>query len=218
MGRIILLSLLFFSSNVFGQLYESVEKEAANVFLMNGNNSTTEQGKTIEGLKQLEAVLYSVNDSTKNIETLKKSFSHFEAETKNISVDSALFLFNQWYLHFSNTFYAYSKEKFFESPKTKILFFSTSMSCYCTLEMCKKQTIDILKFVKENNDEYEYWIVDSYENNELQIEYETFFAPSVIVMDKNNEVLLKIEYEEDMKEQLGEFLKGKSTTEELDNE
>ncbi len=57
------------------------------------------------------------------------------------------------------------------------------MSCHCTLEMCKKQTIEILNLAKEKN--LDYWIIDSYEHNELQIKYETLFAPSVILFDGN---------------------------------
>lgn len=79
-----------------------------------------------------------------NMMVLKNHFSEFEIEANKISLDSALFLFNQWYLHFNNVFYNYAVNKFFSSQKTKILLFSTSMSCYCTLEMCKNQLIDIL--------------------------------------------------------------------------
>jgi hypothetical protein len=211
MKRIILFFLLFFSSIVFGQLYKSIEKEAANIFLMNKNYSAAEQDKSIEGLEKLKAVLFSDNEYSKDIEELRNHFTQFEVEAKNISVDSALFLFNQWYLKLSNTFYNYCKEKFFSSNKTKIILFSASMSCYCTLEMCKNQTIDILKFVKDHNNEYEYWIVDSYEHNELQLKYETYFAPSVIVFDGNNQIIAKIEYEENMIEQLAAFLNIKKS-------
>jgi len=112
-------------------------------------------------------------------------------------------LFNQWYLHFSNTFYNYADEKFFSSNKTKILFFSASMSCQCTLEMCRKQALEILTITKEKN--LEYWIVDSYEHNELQIKFETFFAPSLIVFDEDNEVMKKMEYDEKLITQLTNY-------------
>jgi len=223
MKRIILLSLLYFSPNVFGQLFESIEKEAANVFLMNENNSNS-----IIGLEKLRTTLSAdieksdlektYNAKPSVIDTLRRHFDLFENESKNISSDSALFLFNLWYLHLSNIFYDYKKEKFLSSNKTKFLLFSTSMSCHCTLEMCKNQTIDILNFIKENNNEYDYWIIDSYEHNDLQLKYETFFAPSVIVFDDLNKVLLKIEYEQNMKEQLVSFLNHKPNTEEVNNE
>ena len=78
------------------------------------------------------------------------------------------------------------------------------MSCQCTLEMCKKQTIEILNLAKENN--LDYWIIYSYEHNELQIKYETLFAPSLIIFDGKNKVLYKIEYQENMIEKLTDYL------------
>lgn len=213
---LIAFTLLICSINVFGQIYESIKKEAASVLLSENNH------KEKIDLEKLKAFLFSDIDNTdlertykvsaKDYDSLKNHFTLSETESKNISVDSAVFLFNQWYLHFSNTFYDYCKQKYFSSTKTKIILFSASISCYCTLEMCKNQTIDIMKFIKENNDKYDYWIVDSYWHNELQIEYETFFAPSVLVFDKNNAILLKIEYENDMIEKLAEFLNGKNET------
>ncbi len=71
--------------------------------------------------------------------------------------------------------------------------------------MSREQTVELLKFISENKDEYDYWIIDSYWYNELQIEYETLFAPSVIVFDGNNEVLYKIEYEEKMLSLLSDY-------------
>ena len=64
--------------------------------------------------------------------------------------------------------------------------------------MSREQTVELLKFISENPEEYDYWIIDSYWYNDLQIEYETLFAPSVIVFNGNNEVLYIIEYEEKM--------------------
>ncbi|MFC2103677.1 hypothetical protein ACFLSS_04530, partial [Bacteroidota bacterium] len=138
------------------------------------------------------------NVSQLSIDSLTNHLIEFKSEIKNIPTDSAFVLFNDWYLHFQNIFYDYSREKFFSSHKQKILFFSTSMSCHCTLEMSRIQTAELLKFISENDDKYNYWVIDSYWHNELQIEYETLFAPSIIVFDGNNQVLYKIEYEEEM--------------------
>lgn len=84
------------------------------------------------------------------------------------------------------------------------------MSCYCTLKMSREQTVELLKFIGDNNDNYDYWIIDSYWFNELQIEYETLFAPSVIVFNSSNEALYKIEYEEKMLVQLTDFFNNNS--------
>jgi hypothetical protein len=192
--------LLILSSGLtFAQLYESLENEAVDVLLSLAAGTSVSKDK----IANLKEILHS--DPSVNSDSLINHLAEFKLELNNISTDSALVLFNQWYLHLSNTFYDYSKEKFFSSQKTKIILFSTSMSCYCTLEMAQNQTVDIIKFVKENNEEYDYWIIDSFEHNELQIEYLTLFAPSVIVFNENNEVLYKIEYEEKMIAQLTDY-------------
>jgi hypothetical protein len=72
--------------------------------------------------------------------------------------------------------------------------------------MSREQTVELLKFVSENSDNYDYWIIDSYWYNDLQIKYETLFAASVIVFNGNNHVLHKIEYEEKMLTLLSDYL------------
>ena len=213
-SRLVGIVILSCSITVSGQVYESINKEAADLFISLSNKDAGYR----EEIEELKSVLLvdaknqelelNYFTSIVSYDSLKDHFKSFEKELENIPLDSALVLFNQWYLHLSNTFYNYAEDKFFSSNKTKILFFSTSMSCYCTLEMSKNQTVDIIKFIKENNDEYDYWVVDSFEHNELQIEYMTLFAPSVIVFDSDNEVLYKIEFEEKMLEQLIVFING----------
>jgi hypothetical protein len=204
--------LLIFSTGIASaQHFESVKKEAERILisLSDGNSVDPSYLTDLKNLlssnmeKNLSVSTPAV--SQQSIDSLRNHLTDFELELKNISTDSAFVLFNEWYLHFQNIFYDYSKQKFFESPETKILLFSTSMSCYCTLKMCRNQTVDILKYVSENTDKYEYWIIDSYWHNELQIEYETLFAPSVIVFDGNNLVLYKIEYEEKMLSLLSDY-------------
>ena len=205
--------LLVSSTNLFGQFYEVIENDAVDYFLsLADDNSKSE----IE-FEKLKTSLYSDIDaetiektyqvSMQGLDSLKNHFDEYESSIKNISSDSALVLFNQWYLHFSNTFYNYADEKFFSSSKNKILFFSASMSCQCTLDMCRKQTVEILNLAKEKD--LDYWIVDSFEHNELQIKYETLFAPAVVVFDNSGIVLGKIEYDEKMKNLLSDYFKIK---------
>ncbi|HSL90162.1 MAG TPA: hypothetical protein VK870_12730 [Ignavibacteriaceae bacterium] len=201
---------LFYSGLINAQLVESLEKEAVDIMLSlsTGDALLPEDLRTIKELLNSDFNEYKSSGKpadTVNKENLINHLAEFESELNDISTDSALVLFNQWYLCLSNTFYEYNKEKFFSSTNKKIILFSTSMSCYCTLEMCKEQTIQILKFIRSNNNSYDYWIIDSFEHNELQIEYFTLFAPSVIVFDENNEVLYKIEYEEKMLAQLTDY-------------
>lgn len=209
--RLLFLVLALMSTDILAQFYESIKNDAENYYISLSNHNTSSE---IEFLKLKSSLNTDINSNKfettyqstlHDLDSLKNHFNEYEEMLRNISEDSALVLFNQWYLHFSNTFYNYAEEKFFSSGKVKLLLFSASVSCACTLEMCRKQTADLINFAKQNG--YDFWIVDSYENNQLQIEYETLFAPSVIVFDGNNKVLHKIEYDENMISQLDNYLK-----------
>ncbi|MGB9664057.1 MAG: hypothetical protein ACPL25_03925 [Ignavibacteria bacterium] len=203
-----ILFIIFISSLAYPQYYDKLKESADNYLISLSANSSDQKEFTNlrENLfRTVDKELSKIYQTTeKDLDSLKNHFKEYESVLKNISEDSALVLFNQWYLHFSNTFYNYAEEKFFSSDKVKLLLFSASVSCACTLEMCRKQTADLINFAKQNG--YDFWIVDSYENNQLQIEYETLFAPSVIVFDGNNKVLHKIEYDENMLTKLSKYL------------
>jgi len=196
--------LIAVSINIYSQIYESIEKTAAEYFV----NLSNKDSKSDDDLLKLKEILFKNYDkaeleskyqiSTNDFGSLKNHFNEYESKLRSISSDSALFLFNQWYLKLNNTFYDYKVNKFFSSPKTKVLFLSASMSCYCTLEMCKNQLLDILKLVRSGSDEFSYLVIDAYENSDLPMKFETLFVPSVLVFDGNNQVLYKIEYDEKM--------------------
>jgi hypothetical protein len=207
--------VIFIAGIVNAQYFESIENEAEEILISLSDGDTLYSSE----LSELKNLLISfveknsseinLDNSLRRIDSLKHHLSEFESESKNVSTDSAFVLFNYWYLHLQNIFYEYSKEKFFPSSKTKILLFSTSMSCYCTLEMCKKQLVEILKMKRDTGDTYSFLAVDSYWNNDLQLKYETYFAPSVLVFNQSNELILKIEYDEEMIEKLTTFLSGR---------
>lgn len=204
---------LLFSFVISAQVPLLIRDKASDIFLTYSKNKTL----SCTELDSLEAILGQNTDSLSfeklhltsqgTYNALTNKFVSFRSAAENLTADSAMFLFNQWYLDFVNTFYDYFKIKFLESGKTKILFFSASVSCYCTLKMCHDQLTDILDFINKSDDKYDYFVVDSYEHNDLQIEYDTFFAPSVAVLERNNKILLKLEYEEKMKDRLLSFFK-----------
>lgn len=203
--------LIFITGIANAQYFESVEKEAERILISLSDWDSINSSEFADLKNLLDSKIDNEvskpfsNVNSQSIDSLKKHLTEFESELKKISTDSAFVLFNHWYLHFQNIFYEYSKQKFFSSDKTKMLFFSTSMSCYCTLKLSREQTVELLKFISENQKEYDYWIIDSYWYNDLQIEYETLFAPSVIIFDGKNHVLHKIEYEEKMISLLSDY-------------
>lgn len=198
----------------FDQTYEKLEQKAANILLLlsSKDSSTYAEIEELSDIlkKNISPASLSNGNSHQNGNelTLKDSFDEFYFLHKDISFDSALVLFNQWYLKLNNSYYDLTVKRFFSSPKTKILFFSTSMSCYCTLEMCKNQLVDILNLVRSSDGAYDYLAIDAYEKDELPLKYETPFVPSVIVFDKSNKLLHKIQYDEKMITHLSKYLKN----------
>ncbi len=205
----------FFSSILVSAQSEfpsNLEKTASDVILAVASNNSSPADET----GAIYPYYYSNTDIIEFEKTYKTSYASYDSlvkfitglkdEFNNISNDSALVLLNQYYLHINRTFYNYFMNKFFSSTKTKIIFFSASVSCPCTLEMCKNQLIDILKFKNENNDKYDFWVIDSYWDNDLQIKYDIYFAPSVLVLNGDNKVITKIEYDEQMINKLKNFL------------
>ena len=210
--KIFSIILFFFSILVSAQTPLTIERTASDVILAVAADTSSPVNET--------SVIYPFYYAGGAIIEFEKTFltdyasydslKHFifglQDEFKNITNDSALVLLNQYYLRINSTFYNYFKSKFFASAKTKIIFFSASVSCPCTLEMCKKQLIDILKLRKEQSGIFDFWVIDSYWNNELQIKYDAYFAPSVLVLNGDNEVIKKIEYDEQMIDRLKNFL------------
>ena len=63
--------------------------------------------------------------------------------------------------------------------------------------MCYQQECEIQKLHEENPGSFDYAVVDSYSNYDLQNEYEVGFIPAVILFDSNNKEIkrfLRSEY------------------------
>lgn len=120
--------------------------------------------ETSEIITEFEIFLDSLNQA-EYVDSLKKVFRYVNNKFNSLS-----------YKHFY--------EKAFNSSKQKILVFSTSMSCECTLEMCYQQEAEVQKFCREND--YEYAVIDTWTNSDLQNEYKAGFVPTVIILDSEN--------------------------------
>lgn len=210
--RFILFSILFNTVPVYSQQYDEIEIKAEAILISMAENSIFPENDFLEIknllLSKTERKLGNTG-SVPNVETIEELTNHllvFEAEKFGVNTDSALILFVGWYLHLQRTYYYPNRESFFKSSKPKILFFSTSVSCHCTLEMCKKQLIDILKLKREKKEVYSFLVVDAFGNNELQKDYNALFVPTVLVFDEENKLQLKIEYKENMIDSLTNHL------------
>ncbi len=208
----IFLLVLYNSVFLYSQTPVEIELKAETIILSMADDNIFPENDFLE----LKNLLFSnaegefwctySNPESAAFNELIKHFLDIETNKIGANTDSVLILFVDWYLHLQRTFYYPNRESLFNSSKLKILFFSTSVSCHCTLEMCKKQLVDILKLKRENNNDYSFLIIDVFWNNELQMEYKSLFVPSVLVFDDENHLQLKIEYEEKMIDRLMQHL------------
>ncbi len=204
--------LICISGTNYAQSFELIDHDAERILVSLSDNKPVDQS-SISLLRELVSSVgtddladYSPLIGKQVIDSLANHLSELESQIIKIPTDSAFVLFNEWYLHFQNVFYEYEKNKCFSSDKPKIILFSTSMSCACTLKMSRDQTVDLIKFMSDKQDDYDYWVIDSYWNNELQIKYEEFFSPSVLILNNKNILLNKIEYDEKMIDNLTKYL------------
>ena len=156
--------------------------------------------KLLSELKSDKILLNSINadkEHKNKIEQLIKSFKTFEEFFRSIpEVDTLKKVFRFVNNEFNSQFGNYLLDELKKSSKKKIILFSTSISCECTLEMCYKQEAEIQKLLKENPDLFDYAVVDCFTNFDLQSKYEIGFIPTVIVLNSKNKEVKRIVIEE----------------------
>ncbi|OGU53927.1 MAG: hypothetical protein A2V66_16960 [Ignavibacteria bacterium RBG_13_36_8] len=128
------------------------------------------KGKNELNLSEIKTELSNFREllnSEQNVDSLKKAFRSVNNKFNSVT---------------GNYFY----DKIINSPHQKIIVFSTSMSCECTLEMCYKQEAEIQKLQKEKPDLFDYAVVDCFTNFDLQSKYGVEFIPTVVIFDPKN--------------------------------
>ena len=132
---------------------------------------------------------------------LIKSFKTFEKFFQSKpEVDTLKKVFRIVNNEFNSLFGNYFLDELNESSKKKIIVFSTSASCECTLEMCYQQESEIQKLLKANPDLYNYAVVDCFTNFDLQSKYEVGFIPVVLILESNNKEVKRFVREENVNE------------------
>jgi hypothetical protein len=156
--------------------------------------------KLLSELKSDKILLNSINaDKEHKNKTgqLIESFKTFEQFFQdNPEVDTLKKVFRVVNNKFNSLFGNYLLDELKKSSKKKIILFSTSISCECTLEMCYKQEAEIQKLQNENPNLFDYAVMDCFTNFDLQSKYEIGFIPTVIVLNSKNKEVKRIVIEE----------------------
>jgi hypothetical protein len=162
--------------------------------------SINELGNLLNNLKQANELpkVISVKKDFKNrivkLIDYYKTFEKFYQDKPD--VDTLKKVFRVVNNEFNTQFGNYFIDELKKFSKKKIILFSTSMSCECTLEMCYKQEAEIQKLLKENPNMFDYAVVDCFTNFDLQSKYEIGFIPTVIVLSSKNKEVKRIVREE----------------------
>ncbi len=212
----LLTSILIFASLIKTEASSDLIKETRErisqiniAFLKNdypGNPIIDELGRLLNTLKQEK-------NHTKAISTMKNyviekerlidSYKTFERFYRSKpGVDTLKKVFRVVNNEFNSLFGNYFLDKLNKSSKKKIIVFSTSMSCECTLEMCYKQESEIQKLLKENLKMFDYAVVDCFTNFDLQSKYEIGFIPTVVVLDSNNKEVKRFMRKENLNSEI----------------
>ncbi len=182
-------------------LYESTLPEDTAVFHLSHSL------KILYDKKEIDQRINSSKDYKKALQKLIDSYKVFEQlYSVKPNADTLKKTFRDVNNNFNSVFGHYFLKELKNSTKQKIICFSTSMSCECTLEMSYQQECEIQKLQKENPDLFEYAVVDSYSNYDLQNEYEIGFIPAVVVLNSNNKEVKRFVRDENLYSELNKYL------------
>lgn len=133
-------------------------------------------------------------DKPGDIKELSEQFSLFEKLcAANENRDTCLNVLKSFRMKFNTLFGSIALTKVIESHKLKVLLFSTSVSCECTLKACARQEDEIQKLYEELSGKFEYAVIDGFTDSELLWRYGAAFLPTVIVLDEHNRELIVFE-------------------------
>lgn len=175
------------------------------------NKSTiNELGKLLKELKEEKTFPKSFSESESAHKKGKRPFESFNVFEKIFmnypKIDTLKKVFRDVNNQFNSLFGDYFLDDLRKLSKKKIILFSTSMSCECTLEMCYQQESEIQQLLKENPGLSDYAVVDCFMNFDLQAKYEIGFIPTVVILDPKNKELKRFVREENLYSKLSEYL------------
>lgn len=173
-------------------------------------NSISELGKllyTLNKEKELPKIIPTDKDRILRLIDSYKAFEKFFNGRPVIdTLKKAFRVVNNEYNALFGNYFLYELKN---STKEKIIIFSTSLSCECTLEMCYKQECEIQKLKKEIPGLFDYAVVDLYSNYDLQNKYEVGFIPAVIVANKKGKEIKRFVRRENLYNELSSTLNVK---------
>ncbi|MDP2303211.1 MAG: hypothetical protein Q8N03_12400 [Ignavibacteria bacterium] len=143
-----------------------------------------------------------------DISEFKEEYLGFKEFSKlNPRIDTLKKVFRSVNNKFNSLFGTVFFNAILNSSKQKIIVFSTSMSCECTLDMCYEQEVVVQNLLEDKNLNTDYVVIDCFSNTELQAEYQVGFIPTVLILDSANKEVKSFVRDENLLVNLSEIIK-----------
>jgi hypothetical protein len=123
---------------------------------------------------------------------------------ENINMDILLQVMNE----LSDEFYkAYGEEiyiKITSSGSTQFILFTTTMSCECTIQMCRDYEKALYRIL-DQTDGSEFVLIDTYSNNSLTNKFNISFVPVLVILERTGIEQARYTREENISEILSNY-------------
>jgi hypothetical protein len=110
---------------------------------------------------------------------------------------------------FSDEFYKEYGEEIFnlikEIESTRFILFTTSMSCECTILMCREYEAALYKVIDKKPD-CTFAVIDTYSNETITDRFNVSFVPVLLIIDENGTELDRFVRDENISESLKNYL------------
>lgn len=167
----------------------------------NGIDELLKTRKEIESLYGLDNI-NSVKGKLNNIlftELTDSTFnSHFNSILDTCKTSEKIIL--ETIKAFDTKHYQPLLDNFLQLKNKKVLFFGTSVSCHCTLEMCDEFLKELISNSQKSGLHYLY--VDAFYYNKLMRKYDALFIPTAVILDEKNKVLSVVGTIESLKNEI----------------
>ena len=125
-----------------------------------------------------------------------------EVNRPDLTTDSLRAIFRKIAESFEYTFCDYFHAQAGMSHVKKVLLFSVSISCECTLKMCGEHLDALYALKRHYGNKVSILAVDTFHNTDLKDRYKIEFSPTLVVLDGNNNEVQRFVREERIAQKL----------------
>jgi hypothetical protein len=174
--------------------------KAIKLLLLNDQNPSAELIDNIQ--KELINLPHGSKILIEKFDTLKDLLSD------NAGTDTLINIINEASDEFYKIYGEDIYNKIIPANRKKFILFTTSVSCECTIQMCRDYENAIYKSLRNRDNGLEFVFIDSFFNNSLTDKFNISFVPVLIILDESGTELTRFTREENILEILQNYVTG----------